>query len=379
MALTGWADGRPLAAPGAPASMLRAALATLRSIAGCDTLPGVQLLGERAAALALSRRAPRSPGGGFQPLRAADGWVGLTLSRPWDFRALPALLERESSGDPWTATARWAAQRSTEEVVKRARLLDLACAKIPERPAGRPSAPFDLFRCGPPHDMPDHPTVVDLTSLWAGPLCAHLLGLCGARIIKVESTQRPDGARRAAGRFFDLLHGGHESVALDLTLRTDIEHLRGLLCAADIVLEGSRPRALDHLGIDARKIAANGGTWVSITAYGRGHQAVGFGDDVAAGGGLVAYDGARPTPAVCGDALADPLSGAVAALGAFAAARTGGACILDVAMIDVAAWAAGAAVEPGPSVPAEPPRSRPLTKTAPPLGRDTRRVLSELT
>ena len=73
------------------------------------------------------------------------------------------------------------------------------------------------------------------------------------------------------------------------------------------------------------------------------------------------------------------VSGAVAALGAFAAARTGGACILDVAMIDVAAWAAGAAVEPGPSVPAEPPRSRPLTKTAPPLGRDTRRVLSELT
>ena len=45
-------------------------------------------------------------------------------------------------------------------------------------------------------EIDPHPLVVDLSALWAGPLCAHLLGLAGARVVKVESLGRPDGARR---------------------------------------------------------------------------------------------------------------------------------------------------------------------------------------
>ncbi|WRZ90036.1 CoA transferase [Streptomyces sp. NBC_01007] len=52
--------------------------------------------------------------------------------------------------------------------------------------------------------------MVDLSALWAGPLCAHLLGLTGARITKVESAARPDGARRGSAEFYRLLHQGHE-------------------------------------------------------------------------------------------------------------------------------------------------------------------------
>ena len=40
--------------------------------------------------------------------------------------------------------------------------------------------------------------VVDLSSLWAGPLVGHLLLRAGARVVKVESTTRPDGARRGS-------------------------------------------------------------------------------------------------------------------------------------------------------------------------------------
>ena len=61
--------------------------------------------------------------------------------------------------------------------------------------------------------------VIDLSALWAGPLCGDLLARSGATVVKVESTQRPDGARRGARAFFDLLNGRKRSVGLDLQSR----------------------------------------------------------------------------------------------------------------------------------------------------------------
>ena len=87
--------------------------------------------------------------------------------------------------------------------------------------------------------------------------------------MKVESLGRPDGARAGAPAFFDLLHGGHLSVALDFGSPDDLAALRRLLAGADVVLEASRPRALRQLGIDAGQYVADGTVWASITAYGR--------------------------------------------------------------------------------------------------------------
>ena len=42
-----------------------------------------------------------------------------------------------------------------------------------------------------------------------------LLAELGARVIKVESVDRPDGARRGPAAFFDLLNAEKESLALD--------------------------------------------------------------------------------------------------------------------------------------------------------------------
>ena len=58
--------------------------------------------------------------------------------------------------------------------------------------------------------------MIDLSALWAGPLCGDLLAGAGATVVKVESTQRPDGARRGAHAFYDLMNGRKRSVALDL-------------------------------------------------------------------------------------------------------------------------------------------------------------------
>lgn len=221
---------------------------------------------------------------------------------------------------------------------------------------------------------------MDLTSLWAGPLCAHLLALTGARVVKVESTRRPDGGRGGPPAFYDLLHAGHESVALDFEDAGGRRRLRALVDAADVVLESSRPRALLQLGVDAQEHVAGGVVWTSITAYGRtgpwAHR-VGFGDDVAVAGGLVATDGGRPVP--CGDALADPLAGVHAAVATAAALLDDAGHLVDVSMRDVvAATVVGVDPDLQAAGPVLPPRARAATGRAAPLGADTARLLAEL-
>ena len=131
-------------------------------------------------------------------------------------------------------------------------------------------------------------TVVDLSSLWAGPLCGQLLAAAGARVIKVESTTRPDGARHGPKAFFELMHRGKEFLAFDFSTTAGRAALADVLGAADVVIEASRPRALEQLGIIAASSPAR--VWLSITGYGRDLPVrVAFGDDAAVAGGLVAY------------------------------------------------------------------------------------------
>ena len=83
MTLTGRADGPPLLAPGAPASAVRGALLVFDALcslrgAVCAPLPGMQLLGERAAIAGLHRQGPLSAGGSFRPIETRNGWAGLS-------------------------------------------------------------------------------------------------------------------------------------------------------------------------------------------------------------------------------------------------------------------------------------------------------------
>jgi crotonobetainyl-CoA:carnitine CoA-transferase CaiB-like acyl-CoA transferase len=185
--------------------------------------------------------------------------------------------------------------------------------------------------------------VIDLSSLWAGPLCGHLLQTLGARVIKVESSQRPDGARFGAENFFDLLNANKDCVALNLSSEDDRELLRQLLLRADIVIEASRPRAMRQMNIVAEDIIAQNPalTWVSITGYGREEPQgnwIAFGDDagVAAGLSQLLFD-ATGEALFCGDAIADPLTGMHAALAAWAGYLRGGGELIELSLRDVVA------------------------------------------
>lgn len=356
MALTGRADGPPMASPGDPAGAVRRALAAFAADTGADParLPGHRLLGERAASAGFGRRAPRSVGGAFRILSCADGPIGVSLARPTDLELVPALIEDGDGGNPWAAVAGWAAGRLSADAVGRAQLLGIPACSIPATPGGADDeqavhrARRVTVTGGPRRDTARPPLVVDLSALWAGPLCAHLLGLTGAHVVKVESPDRPDGARSGPRAFYDLLHAGHTSVCLDLTSPRGRDALRHLVERADVVVESSRPRALRRMGVLAEEAVDRGTVWTSITAYGRTgpwSERVGFGDDVAAAAGLVVRDPVTGEPLPCGDALADPLTGVAAAAATAAALREGHGRLIDLAMRDVAVSAATA---PGP-------------------------------
>lgn len=414
MALTGEEDGAPRS-PGWPvASAMAGAASVLELLTGflgeCVRVDGPALLGERAAHSGLGRRGAVSPGGSCRLVRCSDGWVAVNMARPDDEAMVPAWLGCPVEGDTGAVLARAVAGREAHALEERAAMLGLPVARLgsPEDVArddqGRargqpwPVAPlrFEGGGTGGGPARPARPLVVDLSSLWAGPLCANLLGAAGARVVKVESTDRPDGARRGPPSFFDLLHAGHDSVALPFDTDDGRRVLRALLGRADVVIESSRPRAMEQLGIDPRELAATGVTWVSITAFGRTgpwSNRVGFGDDVAVAAGLVA--GPADAPLFCGDAVADPIAGLHAAVGAVASRLGGGGHVVDVSMREAVASALAPGRSPelvarrdregwvldvaGRPVPVAPPRSRPASGRARPLGSDTDRVVRELT
>ena len=297
---------------------------------------GLGLLTERAALLGLGRSGRESCGGASRLVRAVDGWLAVSLARPADAALVPAWLECDVEADAWATIERVLPTRSATEVCERAILLGLACAVVGETVVDAPAHAVELG--GAPARDVRSVTVVNLASLWAGPLTAHLLGRAGADVIDVESTTRPDGAR-ATPAFHRRLHTGHRSLSIDIESGDGREMLLETLSAADVVIEGSRPRALEQLGIDAAAVTTTGPQiWVSITGHGRrGHAArrVGFGDDCAAAGGLIgSVDG---EPRFIADAVADPLTGLVAASVTLQLLDTGGRWMVDLPLAGVAA------------------------------------------
>jgi hypothetical protein len=113
--------------------------------------------------------------------------------------------------------------RPAEDLAAAAQLLGVPAAALPAgaRPSTAGSTPWRATRVASPSARVrlTGALVADLSSMWAGPLCARLLGLAGADVIKVESPDRPDGARRGNREFFDWLHAGHRSLAVDFRTR----------------------------------------------------------------------------------------------------------------------------------------------------------------
>lgn len=315
-----------------------------------NPVSGAELLYERAY---LRRNPPdinTALGSSCHLLPCLDAVLAINLPRPSDWEMVPAWLGPWHdnliipAGD-WPALAHHCHSLPAADLLEQAHCLGLAVAVASELPPPAPAPAihkqsFPKRRSQHSPQQNAQPLVVDLSSLWAGPLCSHLLQQAGCRVIKVEGVNRHDGARDGNPHFYQLLNQGKEAVMLDFRSVADIERLQQLLARADIVIEGSRPRALRNLGIDAEQWiqSAPGKIWLSITGYGRqGIQGerIGFGDDTAAAAGLsrIMYD-ATGDYQIVGDAIADPLTGIHGALFVWQSHLAGGNELLAISLRD---------------------------------------------
>lgn len=276
-------------------------------------------------------------------LRCRDDWLAINLPRTEDLDLIGALLGKEINGCVWRELEQSLEDDDVAQVIARAQLLGLAITRVGEAIWRGRTEPMrvDPHRSRKARPWTRRPQVIDLSALWAGPLCGALLAEAGCDVIKVESQQRPDTTQAFSKAFDQRLNGSKRRLALDLSSETGRSTLRDLIERADVLITAARPRGLVSLGIDSEFLArySRCGIWLAITAHGisgANSNRIGFGDDCAAAGGLIEWSDSK-LPGFVGDAVADPLTGISAAIHGMRALACCSAGMFDVNLAQTAA------------------------------------------
>ncbi|MGW1588956.1 CaiB/BaiF CoA transferase family protein [Streptomyces sp. NPDC002386] len=204
-------------------------------------------------------------------------------------------------------------------------------------------------RPGQPRSL-DGLRVLDLATLFAGPMAATLLGDYGADVIKVEHPGRPDPSRghgpakHGVGLWWKVLGRNKRTITLDLSRPGGRATLLRLAATADVVIENFRPGTLEKWDLGWPELSAANPRLVlaRVTAFGQfgpyAHRP-GFGTLAEAMSGFAALTGepdAPPTlpPFGLADSVA-ALATAYAVLTALAGRdRTGEGQVVDMAIIE---------------------------------------------
>ncbi|WP_369222151.1 CaiB/BaiF CoA transferase family protein [Streptomyces sp. R39] len=211
----------------------------------------------------------------------------------------------------------------------------------PTGPATHPEAP---------HPPLTGLRVLDLATLFAGPLAATLLGDFGAEVVKVEHPAKPDPSRghgpakHGVGLWWKLLGRNKRAITLDLSKPGGRATLLRLAATADVIVENFRPGTLEKWDLGWAELSAANPRLVlaRVTAFGQfgpyAHRP-GFGTLAEAMSGFAAITGepdAPPTlpPFGLADSIA-ALATAYAVMTALAARdRTGEGQVVDMAIIE---------------------------------------------
>lgn len=198
-------------------------------------------------------------------------------------------------------------------------------------------------------------TVLDLTTVMAGPYCSMVLGDMGADIIKIENFPEGDASRRFDPKVndesycFAVLNRNKKSVALNMKDPRGKEIFLKLAAKADIITENFRPGVVKKLGIDHATISQfnPGVIYASMSGFGQtGPYGKKGGFDIVAQGMsgimmMTGYPGGRP--AKVGIAMNDVASGVTALyaiLGAYIGKlRTGKGQYVETSLLEAGlAW-----------------------------------------
>lgn len=192
--------------------------------------------------------------------------------------------------------------------------------------------------------------VLDLATLFAGPLAATLLGDFGAEVIKVEHPRKPDPSRGhgpskdGVGLWWKLLGRNKRNITADLSTPGGREVLLALVAESDVVIENFRPGTLEKWGLGWEELSAANPRLVlaRVTGFGQSGpyaRRPGFGTLAEAMSGFAAITGqpdGPPTlpPFGLADSIA-ALSTAYAVMTALAGRdHTGHGQVVDMAIIE---------------------------------------------
>ena len=192
--------------------------------------------------------------------------------------------------------------------------------------------------------------VVDLSTVFAGPMAAALLADQGAEVIKVESPEG-DTARLIGPAKGDLsaayiaANRGKRGLALDLKAPAAREILGALLARADVLVENFRPGVMARLGLQASDLAQRFPRLVHLSITGFGPDGPRAGDraydaviQAIAGVAASQRDPHTGAPVVMASTVCDKLTALTAAQAVTAAllqrGRTGRGQHVEVAMLD---------------------------------------------
>ncbi|MFJ9023282.1 CoA transferase [Streptomyces sp. NPDC102259] len=300
----------------------------------------------------------------FAPLsrfwRTADGWVRTHANYPHHRERLLKALRLPEGADPAVVEASLAERSAldVEEAVYAAGGLAVA-SRTPEEWAAQEQATLIAARplvergrsdgararaFAPLEDGPLLPAaglrVLDLTRVLAGPVATRTLALLGADVLRVDAPRLPELPDQHADTGF-----GKRSALLDLT--ADRRAFEELLAAADVVVTGYRPGALDRFGLSPEALAerrpglvvAQVSAW---GAYGPWGGRRGFDSLVQVATGIASVEGSAERPGALPAQALDHGTGYLLAAAVLRAlteqSHDGGSRFVRLALARTAAW-----------------------------------------
>ncbi|WP_104090629.1 CaiB/BaiF CoA-transferase family protein [Cryobacterium sp. N19] len=192
--------------------------------------------------------------------------------------------------------------------------------------------------------------VLDISTLFAGPLAATFLGDFGADVIKIEHPMKPDAARghgpakNGVNLWWKTLGRNKRTVTLNLGQPDGADLLLRLVADADVVIENFRPGTLERWGLGPeRLLAANPKLVIArVTAFGQfGPYSArpGFGSLAEAMSGFAALTGEPDGPPTLPPfGLADGVAALATSYAIMVALRgvatSGAGQVIDMAIIE---------------------------------------------
>ncbi|MBU4424268.1 MULTISPECIES: CaiB/BaiF CoA transferase family protein [unclassified Acidovorax] len=193
--------------------------------------------------------------------------------------------------------------------------------------------------------------VLDLSRVFAGPLCGQVLADFGAEVIKVEHPGRGDDTRdwgmrigKTETTYYNSMNRNKRSVTVDLQTPEGLKIIHELLPQCDVVIHNFKTGGAEKLGLGYEQLKAlqPGLIYCAVAGYDTsGPEAKRPGYDLVIQGeaGLMALNGeANQPPLKFGVAVVDLMTGMYAAQAVLAAlfqrTRTGKGRLIEMALYD---------------------------------------------